>query len=86
MRPPGVYPDGMPDNMRAVKRRSERRRIQIAVTLVIEGNEAQYLGNTVDLSQEGLCLQSDAPLTLGQPVGFFLVPNPTTSLKRVSPG
>jgi Tfp pilus assembly protein PilZ len=42
------------------------------VTLVIEGDEAQYLANTIDLSPDGLCLQSEAPLALGQPVGLLL--------------
>ena len=44
----------------------------MTVTLVIEGDEAEYLGNTVDLSPLGLCLQSEAILALGQAVGLLL--------------
>jgi hypothetical protein len=44
----------------------------MTVTLVIEGDEAEYLAHTVDVCSEGLCLQSEAPLTLGQPVGLML--------------
>ena len=44
----------------------------MTVTLVIEGDEAEYLGDTVDLSTHGLCLQSEAPLALGQHVGLLL--------------
>ena len=57
----------MPEDQGSVKRRSERR-----LTLVIEGDEAEYLGDTVDLSTHGLCLQSEAPLALGQHVGLLL--------------
>jgi hypothetical protein len=66
----------MPEDTRSIKRRSERRRVQITVTLVIEGNEAETLGNTVDLSSHGLCLQTEATLALGQPVGLLLGPEP----------
>jgi len=45
MRPRGVYPDGMPDNIPAVKRRLERRQVKMTATLVIEGDEADYLGD-----------------------------------------
>ena len=44
----------------------------MAVTLVIEGDEAEYVANTVDLSPHGLRLQSDATLAPGQPVGLLL--------------
>jgi len=44
----------------------------MAVTLVIEGDEAEYIATTVDLSTHGLRLQSDATLSLGQPVGLLL--------------
>ncbi len=71
----------MPDDMRTVKRRSERKRIQMAVTLVIEGDEAEYLANTVDLSSQGLCLQSKATLAPGQPVGLLLGTEPNCFVK-----
>jgi hypothetical protein len=76
-----MYPDRMPDDTPLVTRRSERRRVQIAVTLVIEGNDAEYLGNTVDFSTDGLCLQSEANLALGQPVGLLLGTEPNCFVK-----
>ena len=48
----------------------------MAVTLVIEGDEAEYLATTVDLSSYGLRLQSDATLAPGQPVGLLLATDP----------
>src|SRR5208283_4750036 len=66
----------MGDDIQSLKRRPERRlerrRVQMAVTLVIEGDEAEYLANTVDLSPNGLCLASEANLAEGQPVGLLL--------------
>jgi hypothetical protein len=53
----------------------------MTVTLVIEGDEAEYVGKTVDLSQEGLCLQSHAPLAPGQPVGLLLGTEPKYFVK-----
>jgi hypothetical protein len=53
----------------------------MTVTLVIEGDEAQYLANSVDLSPHGLCQQSDATLTLGQPVGLLLGTEPDCFIK-----
>ena len=53
----------------------------MAVTLVIEGDEAEYLGNTVDLSPLGLCVQSEAPLALGQHVGLLLGTAPNYFIK-----
>ena len=76
-----MYPHGMPDDTRSVKRRSERARVQMAVTLVIEGEAAEYLANTVDLSSDGLCLQSEATLALGQPVGLLLGPEANYIIK-----
>jgi len=46
------------------------------VTLVIEGDEAQHLGTTVDLSHYGMRLQSDATLAPGQCVGLLLATDP----------
>jgi len=53
----------------------------MTVTLVIEGDEAEFLGNTVDLSPQGLCLQSEATLALGQPVGLLLGTEPNCFIK-----
>jgi hypothetical protein len=53
----------------------------MAVTLVIEGDEAEYLATTVDLSPHGLRLQSDATLAPGQPVGLLLATEPDCFIK-----
>jgi len=53
----------------------------MAVTLVIEGDEAEYFANTVDLSPHGLCVQSEAPLAQGQPVGLLLGTAPNCYVK-----
>ena len=71
----------MSDDVHSVKPRPERRRVQMAVTLVIEGDEAEYFANTVDLSPHGLCLQSDATLSQGQPVGLLLGTDPKCFIK-----
>ena len=71
----------MPDDTRSVKRRSERKRVQMAVTLVIEGDEAEYLATTVDLSPYGLRLQSEVTLAPGQPVGLLLATEPDCFIK-----
>jgi hypothetical protein len=55
-----------------MKRTVMRKRVQMAVTVLIEGEEAEYLGTTVDLSPYGLRLKSDATLAPGQPVGLVL--------------
>jgi len=66
----------MPDDTREVKRRSERKRVQITVTLVIEGDDAEHIATTVDLSRHGVRLQSDATLAPGQAVGLLLATDP----------
>src|SRR5208337_5362446 len=71
----------MPDDRQSVKRTPERRRVQMAVTLVIEGDEVEYLASTVDLSPYGLRLQSDATLVPGQPVGLLLAAEPGCFIK-----
>lgn len=71
-----MYPSGMPDEATSDRRRSERKRVQMAVTIVIEGDEAEYLATTVDLSSYGLRLQSDVALSPGQPVGLLLSAKP----------
>jgi len=53
----------------------------MAVTLVIEGDEAEYLATTVDLSLHGLRLQSEATLAPGQPVGLLLATEPDCFIK-----
>lgn len=57
-------------------RRSKRKPAQITVTLVIDGDEAEYLATALDFSQHGLRLRSDIPLVPGQPVGLILNPHP----------
>ena len=66
----------MSADTQSVKRRSERKRVRIAVTLVIEGNKAEDLATTVDLSPLGLRLRSDAALAPGQLVGLLLATDP----------
>jgi hypothetical protein len=53
----------------------------MAVTLVIEGDEAEYLATTVDLSPFGVRLQSDATLAPGQPVGLLLATESDSFIK-----
>ena len=53
----------------------------MTVTLVIEGDEAEYLADSVDLSPQGLCLQSDATFTLGQSVGLLIGTEPDCFIK-----
>jgi len=53
----------------------------MAVTLVIEGDEAEHLATTVDLSLQGLRLQSEATLAPGQPVGLLLGTEPNCFVK-----
>jgi hypothetical protein len=66
----------MPDETQSVKRWSERKRARIAVTLVLEGDKAEDLATTVDLSPLGVRLQSDATLAPGQRVGLLLATEP----------
>ena len=70
----------MSDETRWVQR-AVRRRVQIAVTVVIEGDEAEYRGTTVDFSPYGLRLESEAPLNPGQPVGLLLATQPDSVIK-----
>ena len=71
----------MRDNTRSLNRPAERKRVQMAVTLVIESEEAEYLATTVDLSPYGLRLQSDATLAPGQPVGLLLATEPACFIR-----
>jgi len=76
-----MYYGRMSDDKPVVKRRWERRQVQMAVTLVIEGDEAEYLGNALDISPQGMALQSDATLMMGQPVGLLLATEPNCIIK-----
>lgn len=58
------------------QRRSERKPAKIAVTLVIEGDEANQVASAIDLSQHGLRLETDLSLAPGQRVGLLLSDNP----------
>ena len=71
----------MRDDTRSLNRPAERKRVQMAVTLVIESDEAEYLATTVDLSPHGLRLQSEATLALGQPVGLLLATEPACFIR-----
>jgi len=53
----------------------------MAVTVVIEGEQAEYVGTALDLSPYGLRLQSDAALSPGQPVGLLLAANADCFIK-----
>jgi len=69
------------DETPSVKRGAERKRVQMAVTVVVEGEEAEYRATTVDLSAYGLRLQSDVALLPGQPVGLLLAARPEAFIK-----
>ncbi len=62
------------------QRRSERKPAQIAVTLVIEGDEADEIATALDLSQPGMKLQTEISLKAGQRVGFLLSDDPSCVL------
>lgn len=53
----------------------------MAVTLVIEGDEAQVLADTVDVSMHGMRGRSDASLSPGQPVGLIFPSIPECYIK-----
>jgi len=71
----------MSEDTYSTKLRSGRKRVQISVTLVIEGDEVEHLATTVDLSPQGMRLQSDATLAPGQPVGLLLGTDPPYFVK-----
>ena len=60
---------------------ADRKSVQIAVTLVIEGDEAEHRATTVDLSNYGLRLRSDITLLPGQQVGLLLSTRPDCFIK-----
>ena len=53
----------------------------MAVTVVIEGDEAEYRATSVDFSHYGLRLKSDLALSLGQQVGLLLATRPNCFIK-----
>lgn len=71
----------MPNQAKSPNRRSIRKPVKMAVTLVIDGEEAEYLTTTADLSPHGLRLQSEAILSPGQPVGLLLATEPNSFVK-----
>jgi PilZ domain len=71
----------MRDDKRSLDRPAGRKPVQMAVTLVIESDEAEYLATTVDLSLHGLRLQSEATLAPGQPVGLLLATEPACFIR-----
>jgi hypothetical protein len=75
-----MYPEGMSEDSQSDRRPSERKRVQMAVILVIENDEAEH-ATTVDLSPSGLRLQCDATLAPGQAVGLLLATEPLSFIK-----
>jgi hypothetical protein len=71
----------MSDNTSLARRRSERQHVEMTVTLVIEGDEAEYLATAVDVSQHGLRLQSGPALAPGQPVGLLFPTDPASFIR-----
>ncbi len=71
----------MADHTRLIVRPAERKRVQMAVTLLIESDQAEYPATTVDFSPYGLRLQSSATLAPGQPVRLVLATEPACLVK-----
>ena len=71
----------MPETRPTAKRRSERKRVQMSVTLLIEGDEAEILADTVDLSAHGVRAQTNATFTPGQSVGLLFPSMPDCYIK-----
>ena len=76
-----VLPCRMRNDPQSTDRPAERKKVQMAVTLVIEGEEAEYLATTVDLSPYGVRLQSHAELAPGEPVGLLLSTEPACFIR-----
>lgn len=66
----------MPEGSQLVNRRSERKRVQIPVTLVVGSEGVESPAMSVDLSPEGMRLQSYAALLEGQLVRLHLAAAP----------
>lgn len=71
----------MRDETESPQRRSERKKVEMAVTLMIEGDEAELFADTVDVSCHGLRAQTDASLAPGQPVGLMFPSIPNCYIK-----
>lgn len=71
----------MPEGTHFVIRRSERKRVKIPVTLVVGSEDVGHAAMTIDLSSEGMRLQSDATLLPGQPVRLHLAVYPEHFVK-----
>lgn len=68
----------MPEGSYSIKRRSERKALEIPVILVVGEEGDKHSGMTVDVSSGGLRLQCDATLFPGQPVRLHLAALPTS--------
>lgn len=64
------------DVISAPDRRSERKAAQTAVTLVIEGDQADEIATALDLSQHGMRVQTNLALAPGQRVGLLMSDTP----------
>lgn len=71
----------VPENTYARVRRSERKRIRIAIVLVVDGEEVEHRASTVDVSQHGLRLQSGVNLTPGQSAHVIFENSPELALE-----
>ena len=71
----------MPVEESSSPRGADRKPVQIAVTLVIEGDEAEHRATTVDLSNYGLRLRSDVTLLPGQRVDLLISTRPDCFIK-----
>lgn len=67
----------MGESPNTAKRRSQRERAQITVTLVIEGDEADEVATAADLSRHGMRLQTGLSLSPGQRVGLMFGDSPS---------
>jgi len=66
----------MPGGSYSVKRRSERKQVEIPVIFVVGSEDVGHAAVTVDLSAEGMRLQSDGMLSQGQFVRLHLAASP----------
>ena len=71
----------MPEESYSVKRRSERTPLQIPVLLVTASETVAHRGMTVDVSPEGMRLESDTPLVPQQLVRLHVAASPTDYVK-----
>jgi hypothetical protein len=71
----------VPENIYARARRSERKRVKIAIVLVVDGEEAEHRACTVDVSEYGLRLQPGVGLTPGQSAHVIFESSPEVALE-----